>query len=182
MLFDVICTMSISQIGNMMKHDEILWNIVFENRCFSVPSCAVLRSCSSTASGLWRTDPTWSNCFFVFQPPWAKLMPARQGGHRHTVMYHFMVQFDPSALRRVVIAKSREWWILNIILEGCWLLGWVFSDGTSFCMKLYHCANVGSTIVNPPIFFRGVRFAIVNSRSQLSPQIKKTNQNHSTTI
>ena len=41
--------------------------------------------------------------------------------------------------------------------------------------------NVGTTIV---IFFflGGVRFAIVNFRSQLSPQIKKTNQNHSTTI
>ena len=32
------------------------------------------------------------------------------------------------------------------------------------------------------IFFRGGRFAIVNFRSQLSPQIKKANQNHSTTI
>ena len=44
--------------------------------------------------------------------------------------------------------------------------------------------NVGTTIVNHPpyFFFRGGRFAIVNSRAQLSPQIKKTNQNHSTTI
>ena len=47
--------------------------------------------------------------------------------------------------------------------------------------------NVGTTIVTPPKFyniliFLGGRFVIVNSRSQLSPQIKKTNQNHSTTI
>ena len=46
--------------------------------------------------------------------------------------------------------------------------------------------NVGSTIVKatPPFFFflGGGRFAIVNFRSQLSPQIKKANQNHSTTI
>ena len=51
-------------------------------------------------------------------------------------------------------------------------------------------SNVGTTIVNhPPLIFLlfcfflgGGRFAIVNFRSQLSPQIKKTNQNHSTTI
>ena len=48
--------------------------------------------------------------------------------------------------------------------------------------------NVGTTIVkgppDPDIFFGGGggRFEIVNSRSQLSPQIKKTNQDHSTTI
>ena len=52
---------------------------------------------------------------------------------------------------------------------------------------IYIYSNVGSTIVNPPslffFFFKGGgRFAIVNFRSQLSPQIKKANQNHSTTI
>ena len=45
--------------------------------------------------------------------------------------------------------------------------------------------NFGSTIVKAPpliFFFGGGRFAIVNFRSQPSPQIKKTNRNHSTTI
>ena len=51
-------------------------------------------------------------------------------------------------------------------------------------LRLEKDINIGTTIVNPPphFFLRGGRFAIVNSRAQLSPQIKKTNQNHSTTI
>ena len=69
------------------------------------------------------------------------------------------------------------------VFSCCWWILLAFGEVMS--------CNVGTTIVNhpPPYFFffffgggGGGRFAIVNFRSQLSPQIKKTNQNHSTTI
>ena len=103
-----------------------------------------------------------------------------------SAMQHFARRQPPELLQSLILIVPHEGFLHLVLCKGK-------RGGSSSSIECFHYLqiyivgkniNVGSTIVNPPLFFflgGGGRFAIVNFRSQLSPQIKKANQNHSTT-